>query len=182
MTCDQPKQLAKRQLVRATFLSLVWIGNFVGCLPSNTYIAPPPPEVLVDRPERRSVTIYHEFTGTTQASESVEIRARVEGYLERICFRDGANVSQGELLFVIDQRPYITMLDQAKAELESRKATAVENESIYRRDLALLPSKAIALEDVDVQRGNYLVAKAAVTQAEAALRQAQLNLDYTEIH
>ena len=147
------------------------LGYCLGCMAKNTYVPPPPPEVVVVLPERRDVTIYHEFTGTTQASEAVDVRARVEGYLEKILFKDGDNVSEGDLLFVIDQRPYINGLDQAKADLESKKATEAVNDSIYRRDLKLLPVKAITQEDLDVQRGNWLVAKAGVSQSEANLHQ-----------
>ena len=141
----------------------------------------PPPTVIVAQPKQQPVTTFHFYTGTTEASESVEIRARVQGYLDKINFTDGADVSKGDVLFVIDQRPYVAQLDQAKADLEGKKAAAVEQESVYKRDLALLPMKAVTQEDVDIQRGNYLTAAAAVQQAEAAVRSAQLNLDYTTI-
>ena len=103
------------------------------------------------------------------------------GYLDSIHFRDGATVSKNALLFVIDPRPYQAQLDQAKANLAGRKAAAVEAESVYRRLLAELPSRATAQEEVDVQEGNLPVAKAAVMQAEAAVRLAQLNLDCAEV-
>src|SRR4051812_16466475 len=66
----------------------------------------PPPAVIVSTPIKRDVTVYHEYTGNTHASESVEIRARVQGYLDSIHFQDGAEVKEGDLLFVIDPRPY----------------------------------------------------------------------------
>lgn len=153
-----------------------------GCSSRNAYVPPPPPEVVVASAEQRSVTVYHYYTGTTQASDAVEVRSRVAGYLDSIFFQDGTNVTQGQRLFVVDQRPYVALLDQASAQLESRKATATQQESVYKRDLALLPSKAVTQEQVDIDRGNWLVAQATVLEAEAAVRQAQLNMNYTEIH
>ena len=160
---------------------LLW-GQIPGCPARNTYVPPPPPDVIVGTPEQREVTVYHYYTGNTQASDSVEIRARVAGYLDSIHFQDGSTVEQNQLLFVIDPRPYTALLDQAKAELDSRQATANQLESVYRRDEALLPSKAITSEQADIDRGNWLAAKASVVQAQATVRQAQLNLSYTEIH
>jgi RND family efflux transporter MFP subunit len=153
-----------------------------GCSRGNVYAPPPPPEVVVGTAQQRPVTEYHEYTGNTQASEFVQIRARVGGYLDSIHFKDGDTVSEGALLFVIDQRPYKAQLDQAKADLEGKKANEDVQSSVYRRILAELPAKAATPEDADVQKGNYLTAKAAVLQSEAVRRQAQLNLDYTEIH
>lgn len=176
------RELAARLGSATVLVSLMLLGLCVGCRPSNAYVPPPAPKVIVGTPEQRSVTIYHEYTGTTQASESVEIRARVSGYLDSIHFQDGATVPQGQLLFVIDRRPYVAQLDQAKAQLQAREATVVQQESIYKRDQALLPAGAITPEQVDIDRGNWLVAQAGVLQAQAALRQAQLNLDYTEVH
>jgi RND family efflux transporter MFP subunit len=90
-------------------------------------------------------------------------------------------VNEGDLLFVIDQRPYQAQLDQAKADLQGRQAAAVKAQSVYERNRTLLASGAITPEQIDVQRGDYLTAQAAVVQAEAAVRAAQLNLDFTEI-
>ncbi len=148
----------------------------------NTYAPPPPPKVVVATPVERPVTVYHEYTGTTQPSEMVQLRARVQGYIEQINFKDGVNVNKGDLLLVIDRRPYQALLQQAQADLQAKQATVVQHESVYRRTLTLVPSKVRTQEEADIERGNWLVAQANVAQAEAALRQAQLNLDYCEIH
>ena len=152
-----------------------------GCGPRNAYVPPPLPEVEVARPVEQTVTLSDDFTGTTQASETVQVRSRVQGYLESIHFIDGAEVRPGDLLFVIDRRPYQAQLDQATADLESKKAAALRAEALYRRTTSLLSSKAATREDVDKARGDWEVAKADVGQAEAKVRQAQLNLDFCEV-
>lgn len=173
-------RLTTRQ--RCALLAVLFLLVAGGCTQRNAYVPPPPPEVTVGTAEQRTITLYHDYTGTTEASNSVQVRARVTGYLEQADFQEGATVHEGQLLFVIDQRPYAAQLDQAKANLESRKAAATQQQSVYRRSLSLLPSGATTQEQVDIDRGNWLVAQAAVTQAEAMVRQAQLNMDYTEIH
>ncbi|HKD36533.1 MAG TPA: efflux RND transporter periplasmic adaptor subunit, partial [Pirellulales bacterium] len=166
-------------LVSAIYLTFI---AAVGCTrQQNQYAPPPPPKVVVTTPVVKPVTIYHEYTGTTQASEAVQLRARVQGYLQKIGFEDGVNVEKNQLLFVIDPRPFQAALDQAKADLESKQAVVAQTESIYKRDLVLLPTKAKSQEEADVDRGNWLVAKANVEQAQANIRQAQLNLEYSEI-
>jgi RND family efflux transporter MFP subunit len=159
---------------------LILLG-LCGCGPRNAYVAPPPPEVEVGVPVEKRVTIYGEFTGTTQPSETVQVRSRVQGYLDSIHFADGYDVARGDLLFVIDRRPYQAQVDQAQADLESKKAAAVRAEALYRRTTSLLPTKAATREDVDKAKGDWEVAKADVGQAEAKLREAQLNLDYCEV-
>jgi RND family efflux transporter MFP subunit len=155
--------------------------TLAGCYARNAYVPPPPPEVLVARPTRDRVIDYVYFTGTTQASESVEIRARVQGYLDSIHFTDGADVKKGDLLFVIDRRPFVAKLDAARADLESRKAKVESTSAVYRRTLQLYRNKSASREQVDVDKGNWEVAKADQLQAEANLREARLNLDFTEV-
>lgn len=158
------------------------IVALAGCGRRNTYVPPPPPEVEIGRPVQRTVTLFHYYTGTTQASETVEIRARVQGYLDAIDFADGTDVRAGQLLFVIDPRPYEIQLAQAQANLESKKATAQQAEATYRRTLSLMPLHAETRQDVDVQKGNWLVARAGILQAEAQVRDAELNLSFTRMH
>jgi RND family efflux transporter MFP subunit len=169
--------------VRAGILvaALLLLGQALGCGQRNAYVPPPPPEVVVATPEQRSVTIYHEFPGTIQASEAVDVRSRVTGYLESIHFQDGSFVAVNDLLFVIDRQPFLAQLAQTQAQLQSKNATAVQTGAVYKRTLSLLPSLAATQEDADIQRGNWLVAKAAITEAQAQVRLAQLNLDYAEI-
>jgi RND family efflux transporter MFP subunit len=160
---------------------IVLIGLSAGCGKRNEYVPPPPPDVAVSQPVRDNVTEYAEFTGTTRASQSVEIRSRVQGYLQSVHFMDGAEVKKEKLLFVIDPRPFKAKWDAAKADLESKKATVVRTDAIYQRTLALLSKRSASREDAEVQKGNWEVAKADRLEAEAKVREAKLNLDYTEI-
>jgi RND family efflux transporter MFP subunit len=156
-------------------------ASIAGCGQGNTYVPPPPPDVEVGVPVLRNVTEYAEFTGTTAASAMIEVRAQVQGYLQSIHFTDGTDVNKGDLLFVIDPRPFQAKLEQAKANLESATAMAVRAEAIYKRAVSLLPSKAVSQEEVDTTRGDWGVAKASVLQAQAQVREAQLNVEYTSI-
>lgn len=152
------------------------------CDRQGEYAAPPPPAVTVSQPLRQTVTDYIELTGTTEAVESVEVRARVEGFLESVNFEPAAEVEEGELLFVIDPKPFRAKLDQAEAELASRQAelklAAYDHGRIERlfRD-----GNAAEYEWVKAQSG-WDAAQAAVSAAEAAVAEARLNLGYTQIH
>jgi RND family efflux transporter MFP subunit len=143
--------------------------------------APPPPEVEVSRPLVREVTDYEEFTGRTDAIDSVVVQARVSGYLDKINFQDGAEVKQGEVLYQIDPRPYKAQLDQDKAALVNARAVVVQKEALFRRTGSLLRKGASSREDYDNQKGDWEVARAAVGQAEARARSSQLNLDWTQV-
>src|SRR4051794_36559664 len=102
--------------VRAPVLPMV-LGLAVGCGARNTYVEPPPPEVTVAAPLRREVTDYLEATGTAQPVLSVEIRARVKGFLKERRFKEGSEVKEGDLLLVIDEEPFRVAMDQAKTRL-----------------------------------------------------------------
>jgi multidrug efflux system membrane fusion protein len=181
MTRNRPRWLRIGSNAECAALSLLLLGVLIGCQRQNQYIEPPPPKVIVAIAERQPVTIYHEYTGNTQASAVVTLEARVQGYLQKIEFTDGVNVEENQLLFVIDPRPFQAALDQAKADLQSKQATVTQLDSVYKRTLALLPSRAATQEQADIDRGNWLVAQANVVQSEANLQQAQLNLGYCEI-
>ena len=94
--------------------------SIIGCSEKAQVAAPPPPEVIVSHPLKKEVTQYLEFTGTAAALEFVEIRARVEGWLESIHFAPGARVKKGDLLFVIDPRPFQAQVDQTRGGAESK--------------------------------------------------------------
>src|SRR5579862_7064174 len=145
-------------------LAFLFVGS--GCSERNAYVAPPPPEVKVAEPEQRRVTVYLEFTGNTAASEMVQIRAQVQGYLDAIHFKDGDDVKTGDLLFVIDRRPFQAKFDEAKADLESAKAQATRSGAIYKRAVSLVASKAVAEEELDTKKGDWEVAKASVLRSE----------------
>lgn len=155
---------------------------FSACGRRAEYVAPPPMEVTVNNPLRQEVTDYAEFTGTMDAVESVEIRARVEGYLESIRFQPGSRVKIGELLFVIDPRPFQAKLDEAKAELARRQAELKQAEATFRRKEAAFKANAVSELDIIQARADHDVSKAAVQAALANIETAELNLSYTRIH
>jgi len=152
-----------------------------GCNNANQYQPPPPPTVTVAQPARDKVGDFLEFTGTTRAVEAVRLRARVMGYLKSIEFEDGANVEQGQLLFVIEQEPFEAALASAKANVQKAEAALKLAEADIARTQPLLERKAITEAEMDVMEANRATAEAEVAAAKAAVRQAELNLGYTEI-
>ncbi len=152
-----------------------------GCNRRNEFVMPPPSEVTVSKPVQKAVTDYAEYSGTLEAVESVEIRARVEGYLESFRFKPGARVKQGDLLFVIDPKPYQAKLDEAKAALAQRQAEFKHAEaSVQRKELAL-KSNAISEIEVIQARADFDVAKASIQAAAATVQTSELNLSYTRV-
>jgi multidrug efflux pump subunit AcrA (membrane-fusion protein) len=127
-------RIASVPMVGIAVLLSVCLGLLAGCNRANQYVLPPP-GVTVARPLVKNVPIYAHYTGTTQAHASIEIRARVQGYLASIHFSDDSDtdVAEGDLLFVIDPRPYQAKLDAAKAGLESKKAMVTKTYAVYRR-------------------------------------------------
>ena len=152
-----------------------------GCREDNTYVPPPPPTVTVSRPVQQVVADYLEFTGTTEAVESVEIRARIEGYLESIHFKDGSRVKKGDLLFVIEPIKYQAKFDAARAELESAEATLKRAEIEFSRITRVFKGGAGSETDVVKWRVERDVDRAAIAEAKAKVTQASLDLNYTKV-
>jgi len=142
---------------------------------------PPPPEVTVSKPVRREVTDYFEFPGQTAAVEEVAVRARVAGYLVKIAFEDGQEVKQGDLLFEIDPRPYQAELDRATGELVRLKALLDKAKINVSRGNRLRPSGAISQDEFEQYESNLKVHLASIQAAEAAIREAKLNLEFTRV-
>ena len=141
----------------------------------------PPPPVSVAKPVVKDVIEYDEFTGRFDATDSVDVRARVTGYLDSVTFRDGAIVKKGDLLFTIDRRPYKATLDQADANTVSAKARLTFAEADLERAESLRRTGNISDQLVDQRRQNFLTAKADLDGLNAAVRQAQLNFEFTEV-
>ncbi|MDR7038149.1 MULTISPECIES: efflux RND transporter periplasmic adaptor subunit [Methylobacterium] len=141
----------------------------------------PPPTVTVAKPVVREIVERDSYTGRFDPVEFVEVRARVTGYLDKIAFQDGANVKKGDLLFIIDRRPYKAALDQAQATLTSAKARLNFTQTDLERAQTLSRSGNISEQVTDQRRQASQTAQADVDNAEAALRQAQLNYDFTEV-
>ena len=143
--------------------------------------SPPPPEVTVAKPTVRQVTDYFEFPGRTAAVGQVDIRSRVTGYLEKVNFEDGQSVKKGDLLYVIDPRPYQAVLDRAEGELARLQALLRKAKLDLARSKKLRPSGAISEDELEQRVEQVAVEDASTKSAEAAVRDAQLNLDYTKI-
>jgi RND family efflux transporter MFP subunit len=142
---------------------------------------PPPPKVTVSQPVSREVTEWEEYTGRLEAIESVEVRARVNGYLQSIHFKNGVTVKQGDLLFVIDPRPYQTELERAKAELALATARLERMGKDLARAQMLVRSRAISEEEVDTRISDQRQAQESVQAARATVNAAQLNVEFTQV-
>ncbi|MGE4542727.1 MAG: efflux RND transporter periplasmic adaptor subunit [Pedobacter sp.] len=153
-----------------------------GCRDRNQYVAPPPPAVTVALPQLQDFTHFAQYSGLTEAVASVEIRARVEGYLQSIHFTDSALVKKGDLLFVIDPKPYQARLDEAEATLAMRQAEVRLTESTLKRKESAFEEQAVSEVDVIEARAQRDQAVAAVAAAQAAIETARLELSYTRIH
>ncbi len=156
-------------------------GLAVGCQPGVQFVPPPPPLVDVSRPLHQDITTHIEEIGVTEAAETVEIRARVEGYLEEIHFQDGQQVQAGDLLFVIDRKPFEAERNKAVAALKVAIAEKQDAEAKYRRALPLAERNAISQEELVEKAAAYEVNKAAIEVRQADLDRAELELGYTEV-
>jgi RND family efflux transporter MFP subunit len=143
--------------------------------------APPPPVVTVAKPTKQTVTDYDEYVGRFVAVDMVEIRARVSGYLEKIQFKDGQIVKQGDPLFTIDRRPFETTLAQTRAQLAQARANLAFAEGDLNRASQLVRDKTITEQAFDQRTQAKRVAEASVAAQEAAVRQAELDLQFTEL-
>ena len=142
---------------------------------------PPPPAVTVAKPQKRTVVDYDEYVGRFAAINSVEIRARVSGYLDKLHFKDGQVVKQGDLLFTIDKRPFQNTLDQARANLLQAQSNLAFTESDYTRGQQLVRDKTITDQTFEQRAQAFRNAKAGVSANEAAVRQAELDMEFTEL-
>ncbi|MBX3434222.1 MAG: efflux RND transporter periplasmic adaptor subunit [Pirellulales bacterium] len=193
----------------ARVLHLAAFALLVGCAPHNQLQTPPPPTVTVRQPIVRNVAENLEFTGTTAAVESVDVRARVAGFLDRIAFEEGQEVQAGQLLFVIDPRPFQAAVDQAEADLalaraglaqaqatrEGAIAEAANARARLQRAESARVSGAVTPEELDLRRTEVNLAaaqvdaadatvnssQARIAAAQAAIDKAKLDLEFTQV-
>jgi RND family efflux transporter MFP subunit len=144
--------------------------------------APPPPQVTVAKPVSKVVTEQDEFVGRFVAIDSVEVRARVSGYLSAIHFIDGQLIKQGDLLFTIDRRPFQVALDQAKANLAQARANLAYATADLARGKDLVGRAVISQQTYEQRIQSKSVSEANVAAQEAAVKQAALDLEFTELH
>ena len=168
----------------AFLVSLPPVLLAAGCGQSPTQAqnaAPPPPQVTVSKPVKKLVSDHDEYVGRFVAFDYVEVRARVSGYLQTIHFTDGQLVNTDDPLFTIDPRPFQASLDQAKAAVEQAKANLAFADADLTRGESLVRGTTITQQALDQRLQAKRVAAASVAAQEAAMRQADLDLQFTEL-
>ncbi len=156
-------------------------GLLVACRPA----APPPPPpaaVTVADVKEQEINEWDEFTGRIEAVDAVAIRPRVSGFIERVAFAEGKEVRKGDLLFVIDPRPYAAELARAAAELEGARTRAALAGKEVERAERLVAVQAISREEFDTRASVEAESQASIAAAEAAVATARLNMDWTRVH
>jgi len=151
------------------------------CGEQNRYVAPPPPKVTVANPVKQPVTQYLEVTGNTAAFNSVDLVARVQGFLEGIHYKDGDVVKKGTVLFTIEPEPYKVKLQQAKAAEDGAAATLKQAEAEYQRQSNLASKDFASKSTLDQALATRDSAKANLVQAQTNTRIAEINLSYTTV-
>jgi membrane fusion protein, multidrug efflux system len=165
------------------FVLMAFLANLVaGCDGKSVdKAAPPPPSVTVSPPLEKTITEWDEYTGRFVAVAAVEVRARVSGFIDSIKFVDGQIVKQGDLLFVIDPRPYTIAVEVAKGDLERARAKLEIATLDVERATPLIRSQTLTEREFDTRRSTQRDAAGSVASSEAALKQAALNLEWTEV-
>lgn len=172
-----PSRVVRRLAVGLCLLVLAGCGREA---PSS---GSPPQAVPVGVMTVRATDVPHvaEFVGETESSQEVEIRARVEGFLESIAYREGALVSKGDVLFQMDRKPFEAALAAAQAELQAQQARLATASANLKRVGPLAAEDALSQKDLDDARGAHEAAVAAVEGARSRVQQAEINLSYTRI-
>ncbi len=140
-----------------------------------------PPEVLVIEAVTQTITDFEEFTGHTESKNMIEVKARVTGYLQKVRFKDGDTVKEGDTLFEIDPRPYQNDLNRAKSLVEQSKAIFIRADANFRRATVSRQSGAISQEEFDKFKGDRAEAEASIGISQADLAKAELNFEYSKV-
>ncbi|NJC41314.1 RND family efflux transporter MFP subunit [Brevundimonas alba] len=167
--------------VKIVAASALMAAALYGCSSKSEAQAPPAPSVTVAVPLVQAVQDWDEFTGRFEATQSVEVRARVGGYISGVHFRDGDYVRRGQLLFTLDPRPAQAALASARAQLSQAQAQLTLARSELTRAETLLESQAVSQAEVDTRRGALQTAQAAIAAANANVRARQLDLEFTRV-
>lgn len=185
---EQSKRSARMADARSSFrlspVLIVLTALLSGCdeKPApQAAAAPPAPPVTVAQPVKRTVTDWDEFTGRFDAVQQVQVRPRVGGFITAVEYRDGAFVKAGDLLYLIDSRPFEAVATQAEGQLSDARAKVELAKRELDRALTLQQSQNVAENIVDQRRQALQAARAAETQAEGVLKAAQLNVEFTHV-
>ncbi|HQH27569.1 MAG TPA: efflux RND transporter periplasmic adaptor subunit [Oligoflexia bacterium] len=155
--------------------------SFAGCGSDSAPKSLPVPEVTVEKPAQRPVTDYLEFTGNAEASDKVELRARVSGFLTKVNFRDGDLVKEGDLLFEIEPEPYAARLKLAESQIAGAQAELQRAVLEYNRQAELVKQKAVAVSEVEKWKAQRDAAQAKLNSVQAEVDLARIQFGYTEI-
>ncbi len=169
----------RRYLARAA-IAVLGCVVLAGC-EQNTYVPPPPPKVEVATPLQRPITRYLEATGNTAAIKSVDLVARVQGFLQSINYRDGTFVKEGTTLFTIEPETYKLKLEQAQAAQAGAEASLKQAEADFKRQSDLVARQAVSQATLDTSTSTRDNAQASLAQAQANTRIAEVNYGYTKV-
>ncbi len=181
MACRKKQTFHRVRGISAWIMVPVLLIILLSCGEKPKQQPPPPPKVTVAQPVQRVVTDYLELTGNTQAIYTVQLVARVAGYLEKVLFQDGQIVKKGQPLFLLQQNTYEANLQQAEAQILLQKAQLDYAQIQLDRYSNLLPQKAASQTDVDNWRYQRDSARANLQAAQAQRELAKLNLSYTQV-
>lgn len=168
------------RLLRLSVL-IALTATSVGCKDKAAPAAPPPADVTVSRPLQRQITDAVEYTGTTTAPESVDVRARVTGFLEKVLFEPRARVSAGDAIFEIDARPFKTALDRAEADVKTKEAQLAKAEFDAERIIDLSKKGVAAPDELSNATSNRDAFRAALAAAKAIAQQAALEFSWCKV-
>ncbi|MBB4377608.1 RND family efflux transporter, MFP subunit [Bradyrhizobium sp. Rc3b] len=185
MTSSNPASPARRngawRQAGRTLAAAAAVVALAGCEDKNTFVAPPPPKVDVATPVQRPVTRYIEATGNTAPIKSVDLVARVQGFLQSIDYQDGAFVKQGTQLFTIEPETYKLKVEQAKAAEVGAQATVKQAEADFKRQVELVQRQAVSQSTLDTSTSTRDNAQANLQQAQVNTRLAEVNYGYTRV-
>ena len=185
MTCANLARPAHRngewRHIGRALAAVAAVAALAGCEDKNTFVAPPPPKVDVATPVQRAVTRYVEATGNTAPIKSVDLVARVQGFLQSIDYQDGTFVKQGTQLFTIEPETYKLKLDQAQAAEAGAQASLRQAEADFKRQSDLVQRQAVSQATLDTSTSTRDNAQANLQQAQANTRLAEINYGYTKV-
>ena len=177
-----PKPVERRRFSHSgrAAVAILALMALAGC-EQNTFVPPPPPKVAVALPVQRPITRYLETTGNTAPIKSVDLVARVQGFLQSIDYKDGDFVKEGTPLFIIEPETYKLKLDQAKAAEAGAEATVKQAEADFKRQTDLVARQAVSQSTLDTSTSTRDNAQASLQQAQANTRISEVNYDYTKV-
>jgi membrane fusion protein, multidrug efflux system len=162
-------------------VALASILLLTACEQQNKYQPPPPAQVTFAKPEQRKITLYMEVTGSTAPLNRVDLVARVQGFLDKVAYKDGAAVKKGDLLFQIDQQDFKIALQIAQASQEQQEALLLQADSDLKRKQELVKTSAVSVASVDDSKAKRDSTVAELAKAKGQVEQAKRNLAYTTI-